>query len=206
MKNTAIIYAATGLLALATAVISSAASAAGIEGTLASLALRQDTPIGPPVAKTSPQTMTPDGLDAIVKKIDPEAKRDANLWQFTVLERQVYIVADPGADRMRVMSPITQTSNITPALYQRMMQANFDAALDARYAVAQDLVWSVFIHPLGSLNERELLSGTAQTVTAAVNFGTSFSSGAIVYGGGDTNGIIGRQLLDELLKKEGQPM
>ncbi len=206
MTNTRIFCAAAGLLAIAAVGISGAAFAADAGGTLAILTLKQDAPTDPPLSKATPQTMTPDSLDIIIKKIDPEAKRDTNLWQFTVLERQVYIVVDPQADRMRVMSPITQASNITPALYQRMMQANFDAALDARYAVAQDLVWSVFIHPLGSLSERELLSGTAQTVTAAVNFGTSFSSGAVVYGGGDTNGIIGRQLLDELLKKEGQPM
>lgn len=150
--------------------------------------------------------MTIDLLDGLVKTIDPEATRDGNMWQFSLADRQVYLVADPTADRMRVMTPIAQTGTLPVELYERMMQANFDAALDARYAVAQNLVWSVFIHPLASLTEQELLSGTAQTVTAAINFGTSFSSGATVYGGGDTNGIIGRQLLDELLKKEDVPL
>lgn len=155
---------------------------------------------------TTSAAMTTDILDIIIRKIDPETKRDNNMWQFTLAGRTVYLVADPVADRMRVMSPVAQTGTLPVEQYERMMQANFDAALDARYAVAQNIVWSVFIHPLGSLTERELLSGTAQTVTAALNFGTSYSSGATVYGGGDTNGIIQRQLLDELLKKEGDPM
>lgn len=150
--------------------------------------------------------MTVETLHALILKINPEATRDQNTWQFTLADRAVYVVADPAADRMRVMSPITQTGSLPVELFERMLQANFDAALDARYAIAQNLVWSVFIHPLGSLTERELLSGTAQTVTAAINFGTSFSSGATVYGGGDTNGIIGRQLLDELLRREGQAL
>lgn len=159
-----------------------------------------------PSQETAPAAMNLDRLNTLILKINPEATREENMWQFQLAERVVYVVADPAADRMRIMSPIAQTGTLPPELYERMLQANFDAALDARYAIAQNLVWSVFIHPLGSLTERELLSGTAQTVTAAINFGTSFSSGATVYGGGDTNGIIGRELLEELLKREGQAL
>jgi len=36
--------------------------------------------------------------------------------------------------------------------------------------------------------------------------GTSFSSDAMVYGGGDSGGILRRELLEELLRKEGCPM
>ena len=142
----------------------------------------------------------------LFKRIDPEATRENNTWRFTLAERPVFLVTDPAADRMRVMSPVAQISALKPGMHERMLQANFDAALDARYAIAQNLVWSVFIHPLGSLTERDLLSGTAQTVTAAINFGTSYSSGGAVYGGGDTNGILRRELLDELLKREGTPL
>lgn len=156
-----------------------------------------------PPQESAPSAMNTDKLHALIMKINPEATRDQNMWQFQLAGRAVYIVADPAADRMRVMSPIAQTGTLPVELYERMLQANFDSALDARYAVAQNLVWSVFIHPLSSLTERDLLSGTAQTVTAAINFGTSFSSGATVYGGGDSNGIIGRELLEELLKREG---
>lgn len=159
-----------------------------------------------PSQETAPAAMDLDRLNTLILKINPEATREENMWQFQLAERVVYVVADPAADRMRVMSPIAQTGTLPPELYERMLQANFDAALDTRYAIAQNLVWSAFIHPLGSLTERELLSGTAQTVTAAINFGTSFSSGATVYGGGDTNGIIGRELLEELLKREGQAL
>ena len=180
--------------------------------TMAAWAFQDAVPDEP---ETSPEAETPstpsagmtiDKLDIIVKRIDPEATRENNTWQFTLAERPVYIVADPAAGRMRVMSPVAQTSALAPGLLERMLQANFDAALDARYAIAQNLVWSIFIHPLGSLTERDLLSGTAQTVTAAINFGTSYSSGATVYGGGDTNGILRRELLDELLKREGTPL
>jgi hypothetical protein len=151
--------------------------------------------------KTAHPKMTVEKLDKIIKQIDPKAVRTDNTWQFTVAERQVFLVSDPNADRMRAMSPIAQANTMTPEIYKRMMQANFDAVLDVRYAIAQDVVWSVFIHPLSKLDQEELLSGISQTVTATLTFGTTFSSGAAVYGGGDTNGIIQKQILDELKRK-----
>ena len=80
-----------------------------------------------------------------------------------------------------------------------MMQANYDAVLDARYALANDIVWSVFIHPLSSLTQKDFLSAVAQTVTAVETFGTSYTSGAVIFGGGDTN-TIHKDLLKSLQK------
>ena len=57
-------------------------------------------------------------------------------------------------------------------------------------------MWSVFVHPLESLTDRDFLSGVAQTAIAAQTFGTTFSSGAFVFGGGDTQGLH-----DDLLKQ-----
>jgi hypothetical protein len=86
---------------------------------------------------------------------------------------------------------------------QRLMQANFDTALDARYAVAQNLVWGAFLHPLDTLTQRDFAAGILQTHAVGETFGTTFSSGAISYGGGDSNTIYEEQLkalLEELEK------
>jgi len=139
-------------------------------------------------------------LDALIKMMDENAARNGNSWQLSLAERQVFVVTDANADRMRIITPIAPATNLSAALLQRMLQANYDAALDARYAIAQEIVWSVFIHPLGSLTEKDFLSGTAQTVIAAQTFGTSFSSGMFVYGGGDTD-TIHKELLEELEKR-----
>ena len=81
-----------------------------------------------------------------------------------------------------------------------MMQANFDSALDARYAIARGTLWSVFIHPLEALQKNELISGLGQVVNLAQSYGTLYSGGALQYGGGDS-GTLQRRLIDELLKK-----
>ena len=82
----------------------------------------------------------------------------------------------------------------------RMMQANFDAALDARYAVANGRLWGVFIHPLSPLEKDQFLSGLVQTITVAKTYGTGYTGGAAVFGGGDSNGIY-QNLFEELRKK-----
>ena len=129
---------------------------------------------------------------------------DRNMWEFSVVETPVRVITDEKADRMRIIVAVDKAENLTPALMQRLMQANFDAALDARYAVAQGVVWATYIHPLSALNDRQFISGVGQTVNLARNFGTTFSSGALLFGGGDSQDLIARELINDLLKKGGQ--
>ena len=101
---------------------------------------------------------------------------------------------------MRAMSPIRPAAGLSQADLERMMQANFDSALDARYAIANGTLWSVFIHPLSPLERDEFISGLGQVANVAQSYGTLYSGGALQFGGGDSGGLQ-RQLLDELLKR-----
>jgi len=142
-------------------------------------------------------------IDDALKKIDKDIEREGNGWQFKMGEHIVLIITDPIAGRMRIMIPIASTDALTQDVLLRIMQANFDSALDARYAVAQNLLWGTFIHSLNGLSEDEFLSGLLQTMNIVQTFGSSFSSGAIVFGGGDSQGIIEGQL-EELIKKRNE--
>jgi len=141
--------------------------------------------------------MTRARMEAIIQNFDKEAVVNPNRILFKLREREFALVYDTKADRMRVMSPVMQSSAIPAEIHERMLKANFDAVLDARYALANDLLWSVFIHRLSTLSEDDLKSGIAQTYTATETFGTTYTSGAIVYGGGDSNSIH-KDLLEEL--------
>ena len=141
-----------------------------------------------------------DVIAAVVDQIDPDAKRNGNSWELTLEERNILVVTDVSAGRMRVMTPIAAADQLPDEGLMRLLQANFDTALDARYAVAQNLVWGTFIHPLKSLNARDFASGVLQTKALADTFGTTFSSGILSYGAGDSGAIIGEQL-EELLKE-----
>lgn len=148
----------------------------------------------------TPSEATLNRIAAIIGTIDGEAKRTANNWELTIGEVQLVVVTDVAAERMRIITPIAETKGLTEDMLLRLMQANFDSALDARYAIANGLIWSTFIHPLPSLTDRDFASGLLQTKSLADSFGTTFSSGALTYGGGDSSAIIEDQL-EELLKE-----
>jgi hypothetical protein len=81
-----------------------------------------------------------------------------------------------------------------------MMQANFDSALDARYAIAEGRLWAVYIHPLSPLRDEQLISGVGQVVNAALTYGTLYTSGAGQFGRGDSAGEQ-RRLLERLQER-----
>ncbi|THH37155.1 hypothetical protein E4Z66_09510 [Aliishimia ponticola] len=188
----------------------------GIAATLglclcAAMAMAQDAPGS---AKPDPQLPQPPAseppaveppmtfarLAAIVTAVDPEARVFGNGVEFTLDDIPIIVVADIRADRMRAMVPIRSAEGLSPDELMRLMQANFDSALDARYAVAQGRLWGVFIHPLSPLEREQFLSGLVQTINLARTYGSAYSGGAMIFGGGDTNDIY-RGLLEELLKK-----
>ena len=168
----------------------------------------EETPPGnaPTLPERLPlEPMTVDRLDSIVRIIDPEAARQGNVLSFQVVADEDLrvtgqIITDIRADRMRIIVGIGKESSLSPEIMKRALQANFDSALDARYAIAQGYLWSTFIHPLSPLGDEEFVSGISQTVTAAITFGTTYSSGALVFGGGDSEGIT-KDLLEEYRRK-----
>lgn len=146
-------------------------------------------PIEPP--------MTPERIAAMVLALDPEAEVALNGAAFTVVDVPVTMIIDGPTNRMRILVPIASADTLTEAELARLMQANFDTALDARYAIANGRLWSVYIHPLAELRRDQVIAGIAQTVTLAQTYGTSYASGGIVFGAGDSSDI----LLDELLRR-----
>jgi len=61
------------------------------------------------------------------------------------------------------------------------MEANFHTALDSKYAISNNILWSAFIHPLKELTERQLIDAVSQVYSAARTFGSSYSSGALSF-------------------------
>lgn len=161
-----------------------------------------DTSEPPAVEAPAIVDMDLDRMEAILTALDPETERAGAAFRFTIEDVPVLIVTDPRADRMRAMVPIRSAEGLSDADLTRMMQANFDSALDARYAIAEGRVWAVFIHPLRALRPEQLISGIGQTVNVATSYGTAFTSGVTQFGRGDSRGE--QQKLLERLQDRGQ--
>jgi len=147
-------------------------------------------------------SMTIKSMDRIVRLLDTNTKSPrAGVWQLKIEKTQVFIVTDTKANRMRIMVPVRKAEGLSIEELQRITQANFDTALDSRYAIARKLLWAVYIHPLSELHSRQFIKGIGQTVNLALTYGKTFSSGLLSYGGGDSRAILRRQLIDKLLKK-----
>lgn len=151
--------------------------------------------------KASTNKMTNDRLDFLIRRIDKDAKGQSGYWEFTVEQQTVHVITDAKADRMRIISPIAKSDDLDESALYRLMQANFDTALDARYSIAKGVLWSAYIHPLASLSDVEFLTGLGQVVNLVATFGSSYSSGALVFQGGDSRDLQRRRLIDELLEK-----
>ncbi len=144
--------------------------------------------------------MTIGRMAEIVFALDPEARVAGAGFEFTIDDIPVLIVTDVRANRMRAMVPIRSAEGMSPDELMRVMQANFDSALDARYAIANGRLWGVFIHPFVELEKDQLISGLAQTVNVAKTYGTLYTGGAVQFGSGDSDDLQ-RQLIEDLLEK-----
>jgi len=144
--------------------------------------------------------MTLDRMGAILTALDPETAREGGLFRLTIDGFTLMVVTDVPSDRMRAMISVSAAETLDADEMRRLMQANFDSALDARYALANGRLWSVFIHPFAALEKDQLISGIAQTVNVAKTYGTLYSGGGLQFGGGDSNDLQ-RELIDRLLKK-----
>lgn len=161
---------------------------------------RPEPPPPAPAEAVQPGVMTLSKLFELVRKLDPQARIQGNAAQFKVEDRELILVGDEKAGRMRIMTPLARVGSLDPGVLHRMLQANFDAVLDARYAIANDVVWSAFIHPLPPMDEAQFANAVAQVYVAAITFGTTYTSGALVYGGGDSNAEH-QKLFEELRKR-----
>ena len=186
------VLTAVGLIALL---------AAGLLGSVQRGNAQEADPLPlPPIAAqvvTPSAVMTQARMAEVIARLDPDAELAGPAVAFTVEDVPVLVVSDARADRMRAMVPIRSAEGLTETDLMRMMQANFDSALDARYAVAEGRVWAVFIHPLSPLTDELLISGIGQTVNAALSYGTMYSSGAGQFGRGDSRAEQ-RKLLERL--------
>lgn len=100
---------------------------------------------------------------------------------FEYLGTKMVILSDEIHDRMRIISSITKYSNLAPKIKDSLMHSNFHLALDARYAVSDDVLYAAFIHPLSSLTQKDFESALKQVYNLVASFGKTYSSGQLEF-------------------------
>jgi hypothetical protein len=127
--------------------------------------------------------MNPEKLHSIISDYSSNVTINNNVISFDYEEVTIYCIWDANADRMRMISPIAKTADLSSELLELALKANYHTVLDARYAIGDDVLYSAFIHPLSPITKNEIESAIRQVSTSALTFGTSFTSGELVFPG-----------------------
>ena len=123
-------------------------------------------------------------LGALIRKAATQIHEDQlGFWKFEVGDAIVFVITDESHNRMRIMSPVIELGSVPDEALQILLEANYDRALDARYCIKNEVVWSAFLHPLAELNDRQFLDALNQVVTLNSNYGSSYTSSDLVFGG-----------------------
>jgi len=150
-------------------------------------------------------SMNANKMKDILKSLNIEFEQKNNTISYNLQGYSMTIIYDVNADRMRIVCPIVKVKDITKDHISQAMEANYHTALDARYAISNDIVWAVFIHPLSDLSEKLFTSALEQTLYTAATFGKEYSSGALnfpkVEDSQENKGDAEKKEYDENMKK-----
>lgn len=154
------------------------------------------------LAPNQPAAMTIREIDEIVLRLDTAVERPRKgFWKFTIEGAAVVIVGDEKHDRLRILVGISDAKKLKQSDLEKIAQSNFDTALDARYAISQDVLWAIYVHPIKSLQPQQLLSAIGQTVNLAKSYGEGYSSGGILFEGGGAKDSRRNRMIEALIKK-----
>jgi len=145
------------------------------------------------LSSASAQEMNPEKLAELIGQASDTVVTNGNTIQFMYEERPLICVYDENANRMRIISPIIETKDVEEEQLLNMLVANFHSAVDVKYALSDEVIWSVFIHPLKELTDYQVLDAIDQVYTASATFGTSYSSTNLVFPGNTKKKDVPRQ-------------
>ena len=129
------------------------------------------------------QNMDANKLKAIYNNVSDSLVYKGNSFQFVINNRPFISIVDENANRMRIITPITEVKQLKEEELLNAMVANFHSALDVKYAISDNIIWAVFIHPLKELQEHQVIDAIKQVYTAAITFGDTYSSTNFIFPG-----------------------
>jgi len=129
----------------------------------------------------SAQEMDNARMDSIFHAVLDTITGEPGRWELTLAGTKMLCITDENHNRMRIITPVQRLEDATPEEIYKCLEANFHTALDVKYALADDLIWVAFIHPLSPLQDEQLIDALAQVRSAALTYGTIYTSTDLVF-------------------------
>ncbi|MGD1945231.1 MAG: hypothetical protein ACFB0A_02915 [Croceivirga sp.] len=129
------------------------------------------------------QKMTPERLVEIIGQEADTTLAEGNTARFLINQTPLICIYDENANRMRIISPIVEREKLGEEELLNALVANFHSVLDVKYALSDEVIWSVYAHPLRELNDAQIIDAIQQVYAATITFGGSYSSTDLVFPG-----------------------
>ncbi len=125
--------------------------------------------------------MTTQAMGKLLESYLTDLDGQPGFWRGVRGDTPVFVFCDDSHDRMRIMAPIGVLEELDADLLHELLKANYDRALDARYAMRGRDLWSVVVHPLATLATDDLPNLFDQVVMLVKNTGSTFASTELVF-------------------------
>ena len=135
--------------------------------------------------------MTTSAIGKLLDSYLTELEGQDGFWRGVREEVQIFVLSDDSHDRMRIMAPIGELKSLETSVLKLLLEANYDRALDAKYALRGKEVWSVSVHPLATLAPDDFASFLDQVVRLVKNTGSTYASSDLVFGAGSSGSPLG---------------
>ncbi len=107
--------------------------------------------------------MKPEEIASILERYfdrDRIEHKTEDTWQVNNDNMRLLVILSADRSWLRLLTPIASVME-AQSLLSQLLENNFDATQEARYAVAQGVVWGVFHHRLASLTPEDLENAIA---------------------------------------------
>jgi len=121
-------------------------------------------------------------LEKSLKKFTKNVEGEMGNWQVLFDDFPLFVLTDENSNRMRIFTPILEERELKVGQMKKMLEANFHAALDAKYSLYEGFVIGIYTHPLVELDEKQMMDAMKQVVNLSKNFGTSYTSTDVMFG------------------------
>ena len=146
--------------------------------------------------------MTTSAIGRLLDSYLTELEGEDGFWRGMREDVQIFVLSDDSHDRMRIMAPIGELKELEAKVLQMLLEANYDRALDAKYALRGKEVWSVSVHPLATLAPDDFAGFLDQVVRLVKNTGSSYASSDLVFGAGHPGHSDGESREDDMSRDD----
>jgi hypothetical protein len=125
--------------------------------------------------------MNNEKLQSILSTVSDSLTGKSGQWQLLIDDVQMFCLTDELHNRMRIISPVTDVSEVSQEELMKCLEANFHSALDVRYSISEGVIWVAFIHPLQELTREQVIDAMKQVYSGVLTFGSTYTSSNLCF-------------------------